>query len=131
MKRCNRKPIEARRRRDPFNWHRFHVPLSEPSSAIDPTTTGSMYQLQAFVSFGSVHSNILRAALKSELLHRTGQDFRNKGFEAWITPQWIKVGIDLDEINFKTSSLACVFFEPVQRLIFFSKREVDHSEAVT
>ena len=55
----------------------------------------------------------------------------NKRFETWITTEWIKVRIDLDEINLKTSSLACVFFEPVQRLILLSKREVNHSKAVT
>src|SRR5262245_1883594 len=59
------------------------------------------------------------------------QHFRNKILESSITAQWIEIGIDLDKVNLETSLLACISFEPIHRLIFFSQREVDHRETVT
>src|SRR5919109_3643418 len=58
-------------------------------------------------------------------------NFLHKRFEARVASQRIKVRINLDEINFETTTLACIFFEPSQRLVLLSKREVDQSKAVT
>src|SRR5262249_31018732 len=58
-------------------------------------------------------------------------NFPHECFEAWIASQRIKVRINLDKIDFKTSSLPCVLFKPIQRLIFLSKPQVDHSKSIT
>src|SRR6266702_225565 len=64
------------------------------------------------------------------LLYIPGQDCGNKSFETRITTQRIKVRIDLNEVAIETVVIANLFLQPIQRLILFSKRQVNHSKSV-
>src|SRR6266480_4530674 len=64
------------------------------------------------------------------LLYIPGQDCGNKRFETRITTQGIKVRIHLDEGAIETVVIASPFFQPIQCLILFAKRQVNHRKSV-
>src|SRR5689334_6277422 len=66
----------------------------------------------------------------ADLLDGSGQDCRNKFLESRIAAQWIKVGIDRDEVRDRTSVIARILFQPIQCLVLFSKRKVNHGKSV-
>src|ERR1700748_182783 len=66
----------------------------------------------------------------TRLLYRPGQDSGNKRFETRITTQGIEKRFDLDEVDIEIVVIASRLFQPIQRMILFAKRQVDHGKSV-
>src|SRR6266536_6471803 len=64
------------------------------------------------------------------LLYIPGQDCGNNCFETWITTQRNKVLIDIEEDAIETVVITSRLFQPIQRLILFAKRQVNHRKGV-